>query len=62
MRKTASTVSLKAVCCCGLIETLEATSAVTLRQRKPIISNKFLEFLGKDEAIFETALAHESGP
>jgi hypothetical protein len=29
---------------------------------KPAISNKYLEFLGKLEAISETILAHEWGP
>jgi hypothetical protein len=43
------------------IEISEAASAVTLTLRKPIISNDFLEFLREFEAIFETALARESG-
>jgi hypothetical protein len=30
--------------------------------RKPYISNNYLNILGEFEAIFETALAHESGP
>jgi hypothetical protein len=46
----------------GVIETAEAASTVTLRRRKPTISNDFLEFLGEFEAIFETDLALESGP
>jgi hypothetical protein len=37
-------------------------SAVYIRPRKPYISNNYLDFLGEFEAIFETALAHESGP
>jgi hypothetical protein len=46
----------------GLYETAEAASAVFIRPRKPYISNNYLNFLGEFEAIFETALAHESGP
>jgi hypothetical protein len=46
----------------GLYETAEAASAVSIRQWKPYISNNYLNFLGEFEAIFETALAHESGP
>jgi dsRNA-specific ribonuclease len=30
--------------------------------RKLTISNEYLEFLGEFEAIFETALASETGP
>jgi hypothetical protein len=37
-------------------------SAVSIRPQKPYISNNYLDFLGEFEAIFETALAHESGP
>jgi hypothetical protein len=46
----------------GLFETAEAASAVSIRLQKPYISNNYLDFLGKFEAIFEMALAHESGP
>jgi hypothetical protein len=46
----------------GLYETTDAASAVSNRPRKPYISNNYLDFLGEFEAIFETALAHESGP
>jgi hypothetical protein len=46
----------------GLDQTAEAASAVYIRPRKPYISNNYLDFLGDFEAIFETALAHESGP
>jgi hypothetical protein len=66
---------------CGLYQTAEAASAVSIRPRK--LSQKFLclpwslsdrgshtfptiisifSILGEFEAIFETALAHESGP
>jgi hypothetical protein len=45
----------------GLIETVEALSAVSLKPRKPTISSEYLEFLGKFEDICETALACESG-
>jgi hypothetical protein len=31
------------------------------RGPKPMILKDYLEFLGKFESIFETALAHESG-
>jgi hypothetical protein len=37
-------------------------SAVSMRQEKPNISNNYLNFLGEYEAIFEMALARESGP
>jgi hypothetical protein len=47
---------------CGLYQSVEAASAVYMRPRKPYISNNYLDFLGEFEAIFETALAHESGP
>jgi hypothetical protein len=46
----------------GLYQTSEAASAVYIRPRKPYISNNYLDFLSEFEAIFETALAHESGP
>jgi hypothetical protein len=46
----------------GLYKTAEAASAVYIRPWKPYISNNYLDFLGKFEAIFETALALESGP
>jgi hypothetical protein len=39
-----------------------SASTVYMRPRKPYISNNYLNFLGELEAIFETALAHESGP
>jgi hypothetical protein len=45
-----------------LYETAEAASAFSIRLRKPYISNNYLDFLGEFEAIFETALVHESGP
>jgi hypothetical protein len=44
----------------SLFETAEAASAVSIRLQKPYIS--IFDFLGKFEAIFEMALAHESGP
>jgi hypothetical protein len=47
---------------CGLNETAESASAVTLTPQKPMISNDYLEFLSKFESIFKTALAHESEP
>jgi hypothetical protein len=43
-------------------ETAEAASMVSYKPRKPTISNEYLKFLGKFKAIYETALAHESGP
>jgi hypothetical protein len=62
----------------GLNEIAEAASAVSLKLRKllpqshgnhshmgppkPFSSNGYLEYLGKVEAIFETALARKSGP
>jgi hypothetical protein len=46
----------------GLYETTEATSAVSIKPRKPYISDNYLDFLDEFEAIFETALARESGP
>jgi hypothetical protein len=38
-----------------------SASAVYMRPRKPYISNNNLNFQGELE-VFETALAHESGP
>jgi hypothetical protein len=35
----------------GLYETAEAASAVSIRPRKPYISNDYLDFLGEFEAI-----------
>jgi hypothetical protein len=46
----------------GLIETAESASALSLKLRKPTISNKYLRFLSEFEAICETALVCESGP
>jgi hypothetical protein len=34
---------------------------VSLRPRKPVITNDYLEYLGEFESIFETDLARESG-
>jgi hypothetical protein len=46
----------------GLFETVESVSVVSLKMRKPTISNEYLEFLGEFEAICKLALARESGP
>jgi hypothetical protein len=46
----------------SLIETAESASAVTLRPRRLMISSDHIEYHGEFESIFETALAHESGP
>jgi hypothetical protein len=46
----------------GLYQTAEAAFSVSIISQKPYISNNYLNFLGEFEAIFETALAHESGP
>jgi hypothetical protein len=45
-----------------IYETAEPASAVSIRPRKPYISNNYPDFLGKFEAICETALDPESGP
>jgi hypothetical protein len=61
--KSASTVSLKkGGSLRGLIESAEAASAVSLKSRKPTISDEYLKFLGKFKAICETALALNQGP
>jgi hypothetical protein len=46
----------------SLYETTEAAFPVSFGPRKPYISNNYLDFLGEFEVIFESALAHESGP
>jgi hypothetical protein len=46
---------------CGLIETMEEASVVSLRPLKPTITNDYLEFLSDFEAMCESTLAHESG-
>jgi hypothetical protein len=45
-----------------LIETIESASAASLKPLKQTIWNDYREFLGNFEAIWETALARESGP
>jgi hypothetical protein len=46
----------------GLYQTAEVAFGVYIRPQKPYISNNYHDFLGEFEAIFKTALAHESGP
>jgi hypothetical protein len=46
----------------GVYQTAKAASAMYIRPRNPYISNNYLYFLSEFEAIFETALAHKSGP
>jgi hypothetical protein len=45
-----------------LIEATKVAFRVSLKPWKPIISNDYLEFISKFEAICETALARESRP
>jgi hypothetical protein len=46
----------------ALIETAETDSMVSLRQQYPYFANNYLEYISDYKAIYETALAAESGP